>query len=137
MITKNITYTNFEGKEVTETYCFSLNKMDMLRLGANNFQEKLEKIAKESDPSKMLEFLVDLLKKTVGYKSDDGTKFIKNEEFAEEFVNSDACATLIENMLTDENYVKDFIMGVVPTMTEEQKKEVEKKFLESQTKSEN
>ena len=44
MITKTITYENFEGEQVTEKFYFNFNKFELMELLATGFDDILDSI---------------------------------------------------------------------------------------------
>ena len=117
MLKKEIKYTNFDGMECVETAYFNLNKLEMAKLYQSEEFKKygylLEKGKKdeyaELDLSSIIEIIELFIAKSYGKKSDDGKRFIKNEQLLTEFKETDAYIEFIEELLTNPESVNEFI----------------------------
>lgn len=121
MLTKKITYTNYNDVEVTETLYFNLTKSEILSMQVETeggLQEKLIRIAESKNPAQILKVFKDIIMLSYGEKSDDGKYLRKGEnyELAKSFMETPAYDVLVMDILGDETgeKFKDFILHIVP-----------------------
>ena len=88
-------------------------------------EKKIEKISKEQDVAKIIELMKEIIQKSYGVKSDDGKRFIKNQEILDEFMQSEAYSELFMELATDANAASDFINGILPKGLVEEAKKIE------------
>lgn len=121
MLTKKITYTNYNDVEVTETFYFNLTKTEIMELQIGTeggIEDKLRKIAEAKNAGQLLKVFKELIIRSYGIKSDDGRYFKKGEnfEYAKEFMESPAYDELILDILGDTTgeKFKSFFLGIMP-----------------------
>lgn len=128
MIKKTITYTDYDGNERTEDFYFNLSKPELIEMQtseAGGLEKKIEKISKEQDIKKIIELMKDIIQKSYGIKSEDGKRFIKNQEILDEFMQSEAYSELFMSLATDEKIASEFIEGILPKGLAEEAKKIE------------
>lgn len=115
MLKKTITYTDYNGDEVTEDFYFNLTKAELmtLEMKAGGLKETIERIAKERDTKKLVEMFEELLMVSYGEKSQDGKRFVKSKELSEGFKQTEAYSELFMELLT-EGKALEFVRGIVP-----------------------
>lgn len=136
MFTKQITYTNFDGQEVTENLYFHLTKTEMMKLetsvvgGLSNKVFRLMGITKdkakdantknlqEKNVPEMVNVFETLILSGYGIKTDTGS-FIKNEQIKEEFKCSEAYSTLFIELMENPEECANFFKALIPTVKEE------------------
>jgi hypothetical protein len=118
MLAKTITYEDLDGNSVTETYYFHFNKAELSEMAvddeADGFAEKIKRLSVSQDKSEILRLFKDIIRLSVGYRSEDGKRFIKTEEYTEAFMSSEAWAELFYTFISDANAAVEFVRGVVP-----------------------
>lgn len=134
MIAKTVTYTDYDGNEVSEKLYFNLNVMELRHIkfdgipeivSIKNYLEKLLKEIKElseTDNADEKEAKLDtvyslveqLIVKSYGVKTDDGRSFMKSKEIAENFRNSAAFESIYIDFLTNPSLIPDFVNGILP-----------------------
>ena len=128
MIKKTITYTDYDGNERTEDFYFNLSKPELIEMQtseAGGLEKKIEKISKEQDIKKIIELMKDIIQKSYGVKSDDGKRFIKNQEVLDEFMQSEAYSELCMERATDAKSASNFVEGILPKGLAEEAKKLE------------
>lgn len=123
MIKKTITYKDYEGNTRTEDHYFNLSRAEMIELEYSfkgGFTKTLEKIAATQEPTEIFPMVKDLIVKSYGVKSPDGKRFIKTQEYIDEFVQSEAFSELMVELLSDDKKAAEFMNGLLnnPTMSE-------------------
>lgn len=117
MLKKEITYTNFDGEEITETLYFNLTKTELFELYAEysgGMEEIINKIAREKDKKALVTEFKKIILRCYGEKSEDGRHFNKNDAIRENFANSAAYDALFTEFLTTEDVMVNFMEGVIP-----------------------
>lgn len=128
MIKKTISYTDYDGNERKEDFYFNLSKPELIEMQtseAGGLEKKIEKITQEQDVAKIIELMKEIIQKSYGVKSDDGKRFIKNQEVLDEFMQSEAYSELFMELATDANAASDFINGILPKGLVEEAKKIE------------
>jgi hypothetical protein len=93
MISWPITFTTYNGEQLTETFMFNLSKAELIKMqfdvnGA--FSQYIERITNERNLKQLGEEFTKLILNSYGKKSDDGRHFYKSEELRNEFAQSEA-----------------------------------------------
>lgn len=118
MLTRQITYEDFNGNTRTDTFYFHLSKPELLELqfGENglDFAAYIQQIVETSDYHKLLKEFKSLILLAYGEKSDDGRRFVKSPEIREEFSQTNAYSELFMELASDDKSAADFINGIVP-----------------------
>lgn len=119
MITKEITYTNFDGEQITETLHFNLNKFEVIEIGMQ-YPNGIEKALKDMVETNDFKSLFDFIKKfivtsygIVGY--DEGKKkFYKSESITSNFERSEAFSEFFVGLLQNQEEAIAFINNIIP-----------------------
>lgn len=128
MLKKTFQYTDFNGNPQEETFYFNLSKSEVIEY---ELQERagmstlLKRIVEEQDNQKILAHFKDLVMKSVGRKSDDGRRFIKNDDIREDFLASPAYDEIFLWLMTEPGAGAEFVNNVFPQDTEEFMKKVQ------------
>lgn len=120
MIKWPITYTDYDGNEITEEFRFALNRSELMEMNfsaAGGMEKMLQRIIDTKDTKEMIKIFKELILKSYGELSDDGRRFIKirdGHELAEDFAQTAAYDELYMQLATDDKKAADFINGVIP-----------------------
>lgn len=117
MLSKSITYTDYNGIERTEVFRFNLTKAEIMEMEmgtSGGFAEMVQKIVDAKDAPAIIRVFKDLVLKAYGVKSDDGKRFIKSPELSAEFAQTEAYSQLFMELATDAEKGAEFINGIVP-----------------------
>lgn len=117
MYSKVIKYTDYNGVEREETFCFNLSRAELIKLSNSvpgGLASYLERITKTQDNVEMSKIFYELLEMSVGVKSDDGKRFIKSKEITESFMQSEAYSELLMTFLNSDEEAADFMKRVIP-----------------------
>lgn len=118
MLTKAITYTDYNGNKKTKNFYFNLTKTELAKMELTNKAGMLETIKamiNEDDRQKIIDLFESLVIGAIGEKSADGEYFIKNEQIVENFKNHPAYDVLFMELISSEKAMADFINAIVPT----------------------
>ena len=134
MLTKTITYEDFDGNKVTETLQFNLTKTEAMEIafalpdniksvvqtGPNDVTEEIaKKILARMGDTKIFDFIKTVVLKAYGVKSDDGRSFIKKDENGKDlsiaFSQTMAYDAIISELMTaDETAAMNFVNALLP-----------------------
>lgn len=117
MLKKTITYVDFNGEEHTEDFYFNLTKAEILEMNFSTYgglDKMIEKIIATNDTPKIVAMFKDLVLKSYGEKSDDGKRFIKNDDVRAAFSQTQAYSDIFMELATDEDSAIKFVNGIVP-----------------------
>lgn len=117
MLTKTITYNDYNGVERTEDYLFNLSKAELMEMElsiAGGLSETIDKIIKTKDTPALVKIFKELLLNSYGAKSPDGKRFIKTDELREEFAQTEAYSQLFMELATNAEAAAAFVNGIIP-----------------------
>lgn len=117
MLKKEISYENFDGETITETFYFNISKPEIIELEVGyegGFGRMMERIVEAEDTKQLIHEFKRIILMAYGKKSDDGKRFIKSDELREEFEQSAAYNHLFMELATDDKAAAAFIQGVLP-----------------------
>lgn len=118
MLKKDITYTDYNGVERTETKYFNLSKAELMEMELSTvggFTEMIQKIVAAQDTPSLVKIFKDLILKAYGEKSPDGRRFIKSEEMSTAFSQTEAYSVLFMELATNAEAAAAFVNGIVPS----------------------
>lgn len=117
MITKEITYTDYNGQERTEKYQFNFTKAELteMELSVNGgLSAMMERIKETDDRPELMRIFKDLILKAYGVKSADGKRFVKSDELRTEFSQTEAYSELYMELMTNTESAITFFNGLIP-----------------------
>lgn len=133
MLTKSITYTDYDGNERTENFMFNLTKAELAELNLTTeggLQVAIQRIIDSKDIPEITKWFKKIIMMAYGEKSLDGRRFVKSKELSEEFLQTEAYSELFIELISDENAAANFISGVVPQVPSAEKANVPAPVLE-------
>lgn len=120
MVRKSITYTDFDGNEVTKDFYFNLSKMEFRTLDRKipgGLQNLIETIQREKDESRLVDLLDLLILESYGEKTEDG-RFVKEDargrRLSSYFKVSEAWDVMFMGLVQHEQELSEFLTGIVP-----------------------
>lgn len=123
MLKKSITFKDLDGNTLTEDFYFNLNKAEIAEMELSQqggLSEYLKKITAENDGAKLVAMFKELIQKSVGKRSEDGRRFIKDQDVVNDFMQTDAYSELFVELATKADAAAEFIKGIVPADMEAQ-----------------
>jgi hypothetical protein len=138
MYVKEMEYTDFNGVTRKEKFYFNLTKAEILDLElgkAGGLTEYIRKIVEAQDTPTIMSLFKSLLLKSYGVKSDDGRRFIKNDQVREEFEQTQAFSDLYMLLALNDEEASKFVNAIVPAdmkVSDEQKQQYVKELIPSQ-----
>ena len=118
MLKKTVTYEDWNGKTRTEDFYFNLTRAECIQLeynsGVKSLTDYISTLIDNDDMSIVVKTIKKVLLLSYGIKSDDGKRFIKNDEVREAFEQNPAFDTLYMELATDAKKAAEFFAGVIP-----------------------
>lgn len=117
MLKKTITYEDYNGVERTEDFYFNLSKAELMEMEmsiSGGLAEMIQKVVNAQDAPAIIKIFKDLVLRAYGEKSPDGKRFIKNDEIALGFSQTEAYSQLFMELATDADEAAKFVNGIVP-----------------------
>jgi hypothetical protein len=116
MLSKTITYKDYNGETRTETFWFHLSKGQIAEMAVanNGFEEYLKTIIESKDGRAIMDTFRQILEMSVGVRSEDGRRFIRTPEYTEEFMQTEAYSELFIALVTDAQFGAEFVKGLLP-----------------------
>lgn len=118
MLKETIKYTDYNGVERTEDFWFHLSKAELMEweMGTTGgLTEMIKRIIDARDAPAIIKIFKELVLKAYGQKSPDGKCFIKSEELATEFSQTEAYSQLFMELATDADKAAAFVNGIMPS----------------------
>lgn len=119
MIKETITYTDYNGNQITEDFRFHLSVPEVMSITARvgmDLEEYVTKLKIELDGMKIMEMMQILLLESYGELSPDG-RFYKTPEIRRKFEYSNAYPVLFEKLFNDPEMTKRFASGLAATVS--------------------
>lgn len=118
MIKETITYVDYDGNKRTEDHYFNLSKAELTELQMSKkggFHSYLTRIMSSNDTPEIMSVFKEIITMSYGRKSDDGRRFIKNDELLEDFLQSEAYTEFLMKIIGEEGEAAKFINGLMPS----------------------
>ena len=117
MIKETITYVDYNGNTRTEDFYFNLTKAEVMEMEMSTkggLAETIQRVVQAQDQPSIIKIFKDLIVRAYGVKSPDGKRFMKDKEYVDEFVQTEAFSELFMKLATDADAAGKFINGIVP-----------------------
>ena len=128
MLTKEITFTDLEGNEITDKFYFNLNKAELINMQTREkggLDRRLRQIATSQDVKGIVDVVEEFILMSYGEKGADGVSFVKvknGERLSENFKNTAAYSELFMELISDPDKLTAFLTGIMPKDLAEQAK---------------
>lgn len=119
MITKTLTYEDYDGNPITEEAYFHLTEADATEMITTfgDVGEAFDRGLAEKNPTFIMNALRNLIRMSYGKKLPDG-RFVKfdseGRRLGDFFISSDAYSELVNSLFSDENAIPEFVKGIMP-----------------------
>lgn len=117
MLKRDITYEDFNGETVTETLYFNLTRTELIELEVSydgGLEASINRIVKAEDMRALISEFKKLVLLSYGERSEDGKRFVKNDEIREAFSQTAAYDALFMELATDDTAAATFVTGIIP-----------------------
>lgn len=121
MLRKTIKYKDLDGNPLIEDFYFNLSKGEIaewriraVKNGEDTLEDLIKKIKEAKDGAFIIDTFKEIIVKSVGRRSEDGKRFIKDQETTDAFMQSEAYSEFIMELFTDPNFGAAFVNSVMP-----------------------
>lgn len=117
MIKKTVKYNDYNGIERTEDHYFHLNEAEVMELEMSingGLSTMIDRVIAAQDGATIMKVFKDIILRAYGVKSDDGRRFIKNQEVRDSFVQTEAYSIIFMELVTDAKKAAEFVNGIIP-----------------------
>lgn len=117
MFERAFTYEGFDGKQYTDSWGFYLSKADLLEIQLGTFvglDQLIKRLIDTQNGKEIMAIIKEIILKAVGKPSQDGKRFIRNQEIRDEFEQTEAYSQLFEELVMDGEKAMEFITAAVP-----------------------
>lgn len=111
MVKETVTYTDFNDVTRTEDFYFNLSRAELLKLQNSRLgglDAVIKRISQEENNVELFKIFEEILLMSVGYKSDDGKRFVKTPEYTKAFSESEAFSELMVRLFNAGEAAKFF-----------------------------
>ena len=118
MLKKTIEYTDYNDVARKEDYWFHLSKAELMEMElgvTGGYTEMINKIISTQDVPSLIKIFKELILKAYGEKSADGKRFIKSDELATAFSQTEAYSSLFMELATNDVAAAEFVKGIIPS----------------------
>lgn len=124
MYKQTISYNDYNGVERKEDFYFNLSEAEVMEMEMSTtggLAEMIQKVIAAQDAPTIIKIFKDLILKAYGEKSADGKRFIKSEELATGFSQTEAYSWLFMKLATDADAASAFVNGIMPAVKDNPK----------------
>lgn len=117
MLTKPISYVDYDGNERSENFYFNLSKAELMEMQlseAGGLEKMIRSIIDAQDTPKIFALFKKMILAAYGEKSADGKHFRKSEEISTDFMNTEAYTVLLMELASDPEAAAKFITEIIP-----------------------
>lgn len=130
MLTKTITYTDFDGVERKENFYFNLTKAEMIEYDANYAEQGgvlkyLTWLVENDKTSELVKAFKELILRSYGERNASG-RFVKSQEIRDSFMATEAYSELFMEISQSSENAAAFINGIFAGIPELKGKDLTK-----------
>ena len=120
MIVYTETYTDYDGNQRTEDFRFHFNQAELMEMELSTeggFSARVQRIINANSHPELLQVMKTFLLDAYGVKSEDGRRFMKDDEIRRAFVESPVYSKIFMRLTTGKEAAEEaakFINGVTP-----------------------
>lgn len=117
MLKRTFTYENFDGQEVSDDYYFNLTKAELMELELSAYgglETMIKRLIEEKNSEQIVQLFKKIILMSVGEKSFDGKRFIKNDEIRDGFYQTEAYSMLFCELVSDPDKANEFLRAIIP-----------------------
>lgn len=132
MFKKTIKFKNFNDEEVIKEFYFHMSKAELLEMAAdgNAMMERIKRITETQDGRAILKEFREIIWASVGQRSEDGARFVKDDLAKRDLFESPAYDELLMELSTDAGAAAEFVRQLIP---EKMQKEMQEQLAKQQT----
>ena len=117
MLKKTISYEDYNGNSVTESFYFHLSKPELIELEVQydkGLAAEINKIVETDNSKELIAIFKRIIALSYGVKSEDGKRFSKSDDIRDSFMETAAYSELFMELATNADAAAEFITGLLP-----------------------
>lgn len=116
MFKKTVEFEDFDGNKQSKDFYFHISKVELLAMAdkGDEMQERIKRIVDAKDGAAILMEFRELIKMSVGVRSEDGQRFVKDAAAQSTLLDSPAFDELLMELATDANVSAEFVQQLIP-----------------------
>lgn len=116
MFKKTIEFEDFNGDRRSQDFYFHMSKAELLELAAdgNAMLARIQRIIESKDGKAILKEFREIIWHSVGVRSEDGARFVKDNEAKRQLFESPAYDELLLELCTDAEASSQFVTQLIP-----------------------
>ena len=117
MFSRTFEYKGYDGNMHKDTYWFNLDeaeltKMELSRVGG--IRGFMTRLMKENRPAEIVDMFEKIILGSVGERTADGRRFVKNQEIIDDFRFTPAYSQLFMELVSSSEKLSEFFRGCIP-----------------------
>ena len=116
-------YTNYLGETRKKTVYFQLSRPEVFGFATTlpgGFESGAQRLIDSHDENAMFINFQKIIAMAYGEISQDGDRFVKSPELSKAFMETPIYEQIFDKMISDQDFLKEFIVGVVPSDNKEE-----------------
>lgn len=117
MITITETYTDWNGMQRTEDFRFHFSQAELMEMEMSTeggFSARVNRIINANSQTELFQIMKTFVLDAFGVKSEDGRRFMKDEDIRRSFQECPAYSKIFMRLATNSEEASKFINGVTP-----------------------
>jgi len=117
VLQKAITFKDLDGNDVTEIFYFNVNKAEIAEMEVSKrggMSQWIKNVSATENAQEVMSTFKQIILMAVGRRSEDGRRFIKNQEIRDDFEQTEAYSQLFMELVTNAQAGAEFIKGIMP-----------------------
>lgn len=116
MFKKTIQFENLDGQTVSKDFYFHLSKTELLEMSGDGDEmiKRIKRIIDTKDIRAIVGEFRELIKLSVGVRSQDGSQFLKTPEAQSQLLDSPAFDELLMELCTNAGASAEFVNNLIP-----------------------
>lgn len=129
MFKKTVEFEDFDGNKQSRDFYFHISKAELLELAhsSDDMQTRIKRIIDSNDGAAILKEFRELIKMSVGVRSEDGQRFIKDQAAQSTLLDSPAFDELLMELATNATASAEFVQQLIPEKLQQEMVEQLKK----------
>lgn len=120
MYRKRVKYKDYLGQDREEIFDFNLSDSEIMELEADyegSITEMIAKLSKKNEHADVIKIMKKIVLMSYGVISEDGRRFIKNDEVRDAFYQTEAYSTIFTELATNDVKAAEFFERIISNKT--------------------
>ena len=120
MYRKRVKYKDYLGQDREEIFDFNLSDSEIMELEADyegSITKMIAKLSKKNDHADVIKIMKKIVLMSYGVISEDGRRFIKNDEVRDAFYQTEAYSAIFTELATNDVKAAEFFERIISNKT--------------------